>query len=314
MLPEKFKEPAGFQWGAFTNGRGAQIRYGSLQIDNPKGTIIITTGFRELVEKYFELAREMTALGFSVWLMDWRGQGGSERFLKDNPQRVHCEGYDDHIETLHQFTQKIIQKSFGPLIMLTHSMGGHIGLRYMKEHPDVFDSAIMTSPMFDIRIPFALKPAARALACFAKIFGFIEKYVPRGRDWDDADGVFSGNNKTSDPERFAVLGDIFRENPALKMGSPTYGWAYSAFESIKILNREAYLKAVREPILMGISGDDALVDKAAAERACRLLPHCAQFDIREAKHEIWMEQDELRAPWMTRVAIFLERRVTGVKL
>lgn len=314
MLPEKFKEPSGFQWGTFTSGRGAQIRYGSLQVDNPKGTIVITTGFRELIEKYFEVAHEMTALGFSVWLMDWRGQGGSERFLKDKPQRVHCEGYEDHIATLHQFTQKIISKSSGLLVLLTHSMGGHIGLRYMKEHPDVFDSAIMTSPMFDIRIPPALKPAARGLARFAKIFNFIEYYVPFGRDWSEADEVFAGNSKTSDPGRFVVLGEIFREKPALKMGGPTYGWAYSAFESIKILNQESYLKGIQAPILMGISGDDAIVDKAAEETACRLLPHCAQFDAPAAKHELWMERDELRAPWMAKVAAFLERRATGIKL
>jgi len=68
MLPEKFEEPAGFQWGNFTNTKGAQIRYGSLQPEGAvKGTMVIVTGFRETIEKYFEVAREMAAKGAEIF-------------------------------------------------------------------------------------------------------------------------------------------------------------------------------------------------------------------------------------------------------
>ena len=111
MLPPKFQEPADFKWGTFTDAGGANIRYGSLQPkETPKGTIVLAPGFREPIEKYFEVMRDMTDRGFAVWMLDWHGQGGSDRFLP-NPQKMHSEGYDEHIVTLHQFTQKIVKKS-----------------------------------------------------------------------------------------------------------------------------------------------------------------------------------------------------------
>jgi alpha-beta hydrolase superfamily lysophospholipase len=65
---------------------------------------------------------------------------------------------------------------------------------------------------------------------------------------------------------------------------------------------------------MAIAGDDAIVESSASTRAGGLLPHCIPFDIPGAKHEIWMERDELRAPWMEKVSAFLRRRVEGIRL
>ncbi|MCE9507875.1 MAG: alpha/beta hydrolase [Alphaproteobacteria bacterium] len=310
MLPEKFKEPTGFQWGNFTNTQGANIRYGSLQPEGaPKGTLVIVTGLREPVEKYFEVVREMVAKGFAVWVMDWRGQGGSDRYLKDAPQKMHGAGYGEHIETLHQFAGTIVKKSAGPLILLAHSMGAHIGLRYLKEHEGVFDSAVLTAPMLDVSTGVLAKPLARKLVSFAKAGGILEKYMPGGGDWKEGRDPFQGNAKTTDPERYEVLHEIFKSKPELTMGDPTYGWVHHAFESIDILNDEAYLKAIKTPILMQISGDEAIVDKTASERAAALIPNCTRVDMPTAKHEIWMERDELRNQWLSAAGTFLEGRL-----
>lgn len=310
MLPEKFKEPPGFQWGNFANAKGANIRYGSVQPAGvPKGTMVIVGGFREPIEKYFEVAREMTAKGFAVWLMDWRGQGGSDRYLKSTPQKMHGEGYGEHIETLHQFADTIVKKSAGPLVLMGHSMGAHLSLRYLKEHEGVFDSAVLTAPMLDVTTGGLAKSLARRLVSFAKTGGLLEKYMPGGGDWKDGRDPFQGNAKTTDPERFEVLHEIFKAKPELTMGDPTYGWVLHTFESIDILNAEAYLKAIKTPILMQISGDDAIVEKTASERAARLLPNCTQVNMPAAKHEIWMERDELRNQWLSVAATFLEGRL-----
>jgi lysophospholipase len=312
MMPPAFEEPSGFQWGKFTNAKGADIRYGSLQPDGvPKGTMVVVTGFHETVEKYFEVAREMAAKGFAVWIMDWRGQGGSGRFSLDNPQKMHNEGYDEHIDTLHQFADKVVAKSSGPLILSAHSMGAHIGLRYLKEHDGVFDSALLTAPMFDFSSGGLPKPVARQIVKFAKAGNYLEKYVPGGGDWSEAAEVLANNKKTSDPERARVAAEIYKGNPALVMGDPTYGWVYHTFASIDILNDEAYLKSITTPLLVEVSGDDAVIDKAAGERALKLLPNCARVDIPGAKHEIWMEKDEFRKVWTEKVDGFLQERLKG---
>jgi len=310
-MTDHMKEPDGFQWGHFSNAKGADIRYGHVKADGEsKGTVVMLTGFRESIEKYFEAANEMKARGFDVWMMDWRGQGGSERYLADNPQKMHHEGYDEQIATLHQFTQTVVDKApAGPLLLMAHSMGAHTGLRYLKEHEGVFDSAILSAPMLDIVTGTLPKPLARQMAKFAKAGNYLDKYVPAGSDWTEAKNVFTGNGKTSDPERFKAYNDFLKVNPQLQTGDPTYGWVYHTFQSIDILNQEDYLKAIKTPVLMQISDNETIVEKSAQERAAGLLPNCTRVDVAGALHEIWHERDELRTPWLAKVDQFLAQRI-----
>ncbi|MCK5555443.1 MAG: alpha/beta hydrolase, partial [Alphaproteobacteria bacterium] len=280
MLPEKFREPANFRWGKFANSSGAQIRYGSLQPDGEhKGTMVIVPGFREPIEKYFEVALERTAKGFSVWIMDWRGQGGSERFLKENPQKMHSDGYNEHIKTLHHFANRIVKQTAKPLVLMAHSMGAHIGLRCLKEYPSVFSLAILTAPMFGISTGLLPKPVAKIIVQVAKTGNCLERYIPFGGNWNESKEVFSGNAKTSDSDRFRVTGEIYKNKPELKMGDPTYGWMFHTFASIDILNNEKYLKAIKTPVLMQISGMDTIVDNLATKRANQLLPDCTSMQL-----------------------------------
>lgn len=306
-----YSEPAGFKWGSFTNAKGADIRYGSLKAKGEsKGTVVMLPGFRESIEKYFECAQEMRDRGFDVWVMDWRGQGGSQRYLQENPQKMHHEGYDEQIETLHRFTQNVVDKApSGPMMMMAHSMGAHIGLRYLKEHEGVFDSAILTAPMLDINTGTLPKPLARQMAKFAKAGNYLEKYIPGGEDWSEEKNQFKNNNKTGDEPRFKAAQDIVRAKPDLKTGDPTYGWVYHTFQSIDILNQEDYLKGIETPILMQISEHESVVDKPAQERAAGLLPNCRRVDIAGAQHEVWHESDALRGEWLAKVDAFMAERI-----
>jgi lysophospholipase len=304
-----FREPDNFQWGHFKNAKGADIRYGHVAPEGEvKGRMVILPGFRETAEKYFEVCNEMLKKGFEVWVMDWRGQGGSERFLKDNPQKAHHEGYDEQIETLHEFTQNVMPLSDKPLIMVGHSMGAHIGLRYLKEHEGVFDSALLSSPMIDIITAGLPKPLARQMAKFAKAGNYLEKYIPGGSDHTGRE-AFENNNKTSDPVRFEAVNDILDAKPELKIGDPTYGWVYHTFVSIDILNDEKYLKAIKTPILMEVSDNDKIVERSAQDRALKFLPNAQKVDISGAQHEIWMEQDKYRNQWVAKVDEFLAERL-----
>ncbi|HYD18963.1 MAG TPA: alpha/beta hydrolase [Patescibacteria group bacterium] len=308
MLPASFNQPPNFTEGHFTNANGADIRYGHSKADGAaKGTIVIGGGFRENVEKYFEVMRDLNSRGFDVYMMDWRGQGGSARYINGSA-KAHHEGYDEQIAMLHQFVTSIVEPTAKkPLVYMGHSMGAHIGLRYLNEHDGVFDSAILTSPMIDIVTHGMPKKLARQMAKFAKAGGYLEKYIPGGTDWVEEN--FKGNNKTSDPVRFGVDNENLKANDALKIGDPTYGWVYHTFASIDVLNDEDYLKAIKTPILMEISGQEKIVDRPAQDRALTLLPNARRVDIADAKHEIWMERDELRNQWLKEVDNFLEERL-----
>lgn len=309
MKPEA-EEPAGFEWGRFDNHKGASIRYGYMPAEGtPKATLVITPGFREPVEKYFEVVREMHAQGYDIWLMDWRGQGGSDRYIK-NSHKAHHEGYDEQIETLHIFTQQVVKKTdSAPFVFMGHSMGAHIGLRYLSEHDGIFDAAILTAPMVDIQTQGLPKTLARQMAKFAKAGNYLDRYVPGGHDWVDGKPSFSENICTSDIERFGVMPELFRRNENLQIGDPTYGWVFHTFASIDILNQEAYLKKIKTPVLMQVSGDEKVVVRAAQERAASLMQDCKSVLIPEAMHEIWMERDVYRGAWLREVLEFMKNKV-----
>ena len=43
------------------------------------GTVAIFPGRAEFIEKYFEVAADLRERNFDVVVLDWRGQGGSDR-------------------------------------------------------------------------------------------------------------------------------------------------------------------------------------------------------------------------------------------
>src|ERR1700745_4321811 len=78
-LPARFLEPPGFVWGSFTAPDGAKLRWGDLAAAAPRAECVMVGGFTECIEKYFETTADLVARGISVWCLDWRGQGGSDR-------------------------------------------------------------------------------------------------------------------------------------------------------------------------------------------------------------------------------------------
>ena len=93
-----------------------------------KGTVVILPGRNECIEKYFETARNLSERGFSTATLDWRGQGGSDRLLRD-PQRGHVQSFYDYARDLDQFFEEVVLPDCrGPYYVLAHSTGSLIAL------------------------------------------------------------------------------------------------------------------------------------------------------------------------------------------
>src|SRR5579859_3255075 len=57
-----------------------------------KGTVVLLQGRAEFIEKYFETVRDLRARGFAVATLDWRGQGLSDRALR-NPRKGYVRDF-----------------------------------------------------------------------------------------------------------------------------------------------------------------------------------------------------------------------------
>jgi lysophospholipase len=304
-LTASFQAPPGFGWGHFNDVNGARIRFGHAKAPGTaRGIAVIVTGFREPAEKYFEVANEMLAQNLDVWVMDWRGQGGSARYLDDLPMRMHSTGFNAQIDALHFFMRNIVRPE-RPAALLAHSMGGHIGLRYVAEHPGVFSCVAISALMANIVTAPTPRWVARFISRLMVLAGRGAGYIFGGHDWTADHDVFDNNRLTSDPARHAVQTALYTDNPLLQAGAATFGWLDAAFRSIAILNGESYLGSIATPVLMGIAGADRVVDIPAQERVARLLPQARVVHIPAARHEIWMERDDLRIVWKDAVVEFL---------
>ena len=64
---------------------GLRLRFGHHRPEGAvRGTVLVLPGRAEFIEKYAETLTELQGWGFATAILDWRGQGGSQRLL---PQR-----------------------------------------------------------------------------------------------------------------------------------------------------------------------------------------------------------------------------------
>ncbi len=302
-LEQRFSRPATWEWSLFESRDGARLRSGSAKPMSSvpsKATIILVGGYTEFAEKYFETFNDLLAHGYNVGTLDWRGQGGSQRYLTD-PQKAHSIGFEHDSADLAQYLK---QYSGAPVYLVAHSMGGNIALRLLHDHPDLVRAAILSAPALRLGSRAAM-PAwqARALSGLMIGAGPGESYALGQRQWQDRDTV---NSPVShDPVRDQNGLRWFRERPELRLGGGTYRWAYEFYSSCATVMNSSYLAAIRTPVLMGSAGQDSFVDSTAHREACAKLPDCRVVQYPDSRHELLMETDAIRTPWLNEIERFV---------
>ena len=303
-LPERFSRPATWEWGKVLSPDGAILRVGSAKPIGgvTKGTVIFVGGYTEFAEKYFETCRDLLAHGYAVGTLDWRGQGGSQRYLP-NPQMAHSIGFEHDAEDLASYLTKTTTQ---PVYLLAHSMGGNLALRLLHEHPKLIRAAALSAPALRLGSRAGM-PAwrARALSGAMIAAGFGESYALGQHDWQNDPGRNAGTSPVShDFERDQNALRWFRERPELRLGGGTYRWAYEFYRSCATVMDPAYLAAIPTPILIGSAGQDTFVDSSAHPEACAKLANCRLVAYPGSRHEILQETDSVRTRWLDEVDRF----------
>src|SRR5438876_10966054 len=91
-----------------------------------KGTVCLFQGRAEFIEKYFETVRDLRARGFAVATLDWRGQGMSERALR-NPRKGYVGDFSDYGIDLATFVRDVVLPDCPPPVFArVHSMGATV--------------------------------------------------------------------------------------------------------------------------------------------------------------------------------------------
>ncbi len=258
----------------------------------PRGSVVLSGGRTEPIEKYFETIRDFMDRGFVVLAHDWRGQGLSARELPDR-LKGHARGHKAFLEDFRRLLSTYEPRLPRPWVAVGHSMGGCLTLLALASGERRFAGAVLSAPMLGLQFGKFSTLSAAALMRFNLMLGRAGRYV-LGQAGKPFDETFEDNVLTHDPRRFARYRAQVRANPDLALGGPTWGWLDFAFRATALLANPERLRTVTIPVEIVSAAEDRLVDNSAQAAAARNLPQGRLITVPGAYHEILMETDDMR--------------------
>jgi len=304
--------PLGASTGYIEVRKGLRLRFASWQSvrRERRGTVCIFPGRAEFIEKYFEVVGELRRRGFAVAVLDWRGQGGSDR-LFGSRLKGHVKSFADYEDDLARFMSDVVLPDCPPpYYALGHSMAGTVLLRAATQRGCWFSRMVMTSPMVKIAgLPMPQRLCGQ-LADGLTMFGFGKSAVPGDKTKFRQDQPFEGNPLTSDRERFLRNLSVLDAAPELAVGPPTIGWVRSAFAAMDAIDRDSFPGRLRVPVLMISAGDDRIVSSKAIEDFGFRVRVGSQLLLRGARHEILQERDLIREQFWAAFDAFVSTAAT----
>ncbi len=307
-LPERFLSPPGFVWGSFTAADGAVLRWGHLPVRHARAECVMVGGFGEFIEKHFETVRDLAARGIAVWCLDWRGQGRSVRPQR-RPTRPRARNFNRDADDLAAFARAKLPGRL-PRLLVAHSMGGAIGLLCLRNYPQLFAGAALSSPMVGLRTGKLPPTLLRCITGPARAAGLGHCFIPGARKWRP-DRIPSPEKSriSTDAERCRLRHAWFSADPQLRLDEATYAWVDSALGFVARISKPEFLRAIKTPILLAHPGREVVVSREAQRRAARLLPDCMLVDLPDSKHDPFLERDAIRDYWLSRLNRFVAERL-----
>jgi lysophospholipase len=273
---------------------GVRLRTARWAPSSPAGTVVLLGGRGEFIEKYFEVVGELLSRGFAVAAMDWRGQGGSDRPLR-NFRKGHVDDFSGYENDLDALATTILERECPrPWIGLSHSMGAAVLLGAVGSRRSPFERLALTSPMIALK-GVNHRGGARVLVAALDRLGMGGAFAPGNGGENRWLASFERNAFTSDEGRFARIAKVVAACPDLALGGPTIGWTHAAFRHMSRIDHSRFPRTPLPPILIVAAGADRVTDTSATMRFASRLGVARIVVIEGAQHEILIERDVLRA-------------------
>jgi lysophospholipase len=300
----RFQPPEGWTWGYLTNADKARLRYGSCAAAGTlKGTVVLLPGFQSPAEEFFETARDFQALGYNVWILDWRGQGGSDRWLADR-EKTYSLGFDRDERDLVQFVTKTVHRS-GPLFLVGESYGGHMGLRLLHDYPNLIAAAAFSSPAIAFQTGNQSPWLVRMSAWLAVELGYGERYAIKQTGWSFDKTAGGPQDPDSDDRDRALVAQAWPlTKPVLRQGGATWGYVDAFYRSSDLEQQSGWMAQITTPVLIGEVPGDLIAVAPLMASSCAAMKHCTLFVSAHTKHAIFGDRDRVRAPFVAAIAKF----------
>lgn len=282
---------------------GVRLRIGLWTPDGARGSVLLLPGRTEYIEKYGRVIKDLTAGGYAVAVIDWRGQGYSDR-LADDPALGHVETFADYQTDLAALLEAAAEAKLPrPYYLLSHSLGGNIGLRALIDNLEV-ERAVFSAPMWGIYIPPAKRVSAAFLPTWARMTGKRLAYLPgAGEAAYVTESAFDENLLTTDRDHFDYFSRQITTVPQLALGGPSVHWFMEAQAEC------ANLKSAQPPDVptqIYVGSLEGVVDPATIHEIHADWPSAALTVIEHARHELMMEHADARRSFLDGALAFFD--------
>lgn len=268
----------------------------SVQASN--GTVLLFPGRSEYIENYGRTAVALDKLGYSTFVIDWRGHGLSDRVAND-PMIGHVNRFTDYQRDVAAMINAAHELALPkPWYLIGHSMGACIGLRAVIDGLPVAACAF-TSPMWDIKMSAIERSAAWPLSWAAQALGKSDIYVPGvQRQTYVLNSPFDGNKMTHDPDMYQYWIDQALALPSLPTAGPSMGWLFAALKECRSL---AQLDAPNVPCIAFCADKDEDINIHAVQGRMEKWPNGNCVLFQNSKHELFLETPDIREDVIMRI-------------
>ncbi|MBT8212626.1 MAG: lysophospholipase [Acidimicrobiia bacterium] len=119
---------------------------------NPKASLLLVHGLGEHSGRYLHVGERLAEGGYDTMAFDLRGHGETE-------EPGHVETFEHYLDDV----AALLTELDGPTVLLGHSMGGLISIRYAVSDRPQPDYLVLSAPALDAEIPAYKRVAARLL-------------------------------------------------------------------------------------------------------------------------------------------------------
>lgn len=292
--------------GYILGKKNLKLYYEKFIVENPKANIVICHGLREFTEKYYELIYYFMQEGYSVFIIEHRGHGRSQRLGIDSSQ-VNVEKFNYYVEDFKKFIDEIVipDSKNKSLLLFAHSMGGGIGTIFLEEYINYFKAAVLSSPMHEMNTGKSPKILANIVSMGMKLCGKSKMYLPGQRPYSGGKKIY--NSSTSCKERYEYLQDKIKKNNAYHSGGISALWYLESLKATKKLIKKENASKVTIPILIFQAEYDTHVIPKGQDKFASYAKNCELTFVNGSKHESYLERDEIAFPVLDKVLSFYEK-------
>jgi len=288
--------------GYFAGKDSIEIYYKILKqpkLESP--AVLISSGRTEAAVKYKELIFDLYNNGYSVYIHDHRGQGLSGRMTED-PEMGYIDTFQFYVDDMKYFYDNMVKNAnHKKKYLLTHSMGGAIGMTYLEQNPDDFNAAAFSSPMLGF-----VKPTCAATKLLK---GQKPKYALSQSKYQDDKLSFKKNTLTGSEIRYNRMNDAFAEETEARLGGASYKWVYKSCQQFDYINNN--INNIQTPFILFTAENEKIVNPKAHQKfikeAQKLGKTCEAFLIENAQHELLIEKDEQRIKTINQIFKYFNR-------